>query len=480
MTEFFKNQFNMGIIFLASAVLLVFSMRLTAPSDLMDRDQQRPVAYILDVTKNGHWICQTDWNGDITSKPPMYTWIAAIFSLMCGGVSLFSIYLPCALSTIGCILIIYYLGNRYYGWSAGLFGGLMYLLSHLGVRQIAVARTDSLFSFTVALGALIAFYTWINGRSWTPFWIVCAVATLTKGPLGVILAALGLLAALWGHKEEDTPPLKGSYFTGLFFYFVITIGWFALAYWDMGQPVYDKIIGKELLGQSILRPADPFLKRFWKPTAYFITRYSPWCFFTLFGLYRIIKKPSKDTHTKCLERFLFSWFTIGLLIFSLAKHRRPDLIIPLLVPASIIGGREFGLLIKEKGSRYILALATGILLIFSSSFSWYYHVKRPKKRPVRQTVEMHRLANMISKKNTDSIPIYYVNTPFALQYKLGTMNLHKTYEETREILRRNEPSWVVIKKTEKTANLFERLPNELHQIIAWKSSLGEEFGVFSN
>jgi len=40
-----------------------------APPNLLDQDQERPAAYVLDVIKNGNWLCQRDWTGDITSKP---------------------------------------------------------------------------------------------------------------------------------------------------------------------------------------------------------------------------------------------------------------------------------------------------------------------------------------------------------------------------------------------------------------------------
>ncbi len=474
------NHYQMGILFLISAVLLVFTMRLCAPPDLMDRAQDRAVAYILDVTENGHWPCQLDWKGRISSKPPMYTWVAALFSLMLGKVCLFSIYLPCLLSTIGCVFIIYYLGSRYFGWSTGIYGGLMYLFSHLGVRQIALARTDALFSFTIALAALIAFNAWIKGSGWTIFWIVCAISTLTKGPLGPIIAGLGLLAAAWGRKEEDCPTLRGTHIPGICLFLVVTLGWFALAYWYMGKPVFDTMIGKELAGQSIGREAPPLYIRFWKPTGYVIARYAPWGILTFFGLYRIIRKPSREVETRSLERFLWCWFMGGLLIFSLAKHQRHDLVLPLLVPASVIGGRELTLLIKARTRRHVLLVATIIILIFSSIFTWYYHIKRPKKRVVRKTTEIRKLANLIAKKNTRNFPIDYVNTTFILQYYLGTMKIHRSLEEVEEILRAPEPRWVVIRRSEKSARLIDELASRFHRVLVWKDSLGERFYVLSN
>jgi len=76
-------------------------IRLTAPPNLLDQDQERPALYVLDATKNGHWLCQRDLSGDITSKPPLYTWLCALLTLANGRISLATLYLPCVLAGLG-------------------------------------------------------------------------------------------------------------------------------------------------------------------------------------------------------------------------------------------------------------------------------------------------------------------------------------------------------------------------------------------
>src|SRR5689334_19561555 len=78
--------------FLLVAVLgaALFALRLCAPPNLLDQDQENPAVYVLDAIKNGHWTIQHDLAGEICSKPPVYTWLAALVSLACGRVSLFS------------------------------------------------------------------------------------------------------------------------------------------------------------------------------------------------------------------------------------------------------------------------------------------------------------------------------------------------------------------------------------------------------
>jgi len=78
---------------------VALALRPTAPPNLLDQDQERPGTYVLDVVKNGNWLCQRDLNGEITSKPPLYACLAALVAFARGGVDEFALYLHETLST---------------------------------------------------------------------------------------------------------------------------------------------------------------------------------------------------------------------------------------------------------------------------------------------------------------------------------------------------------------------------------------------
>src|SRR5262245_7394638 len=117
----------------------LFAINVTGYPNLLD-NERRVGAYVLDVVQNGHWIVQHDANGDIASKPPMLTWLAALATLPFGRLNRFSIYLPSALATLGVAWIILGVGRARFGWIAGLLGALAYLLSYLADNQVATAR----------------------------------------------------------------------------------------------------------------------------------------------------------------------------------------------------------------------------------------------------------------------------------------------------------------------------------------------------
>src|SRR5436189_5449171 len=102
-----------GVLALA---LVMYVIRMTAPSDLADDyHQERAAAYVLDALINGHWICQYGAYGEVSSKPPMFTWLAAFASLPAGHATWFSLTLPGALATATIAALIFVVGSRFFG-----------------------------------------------------------------------------------------------------------------------------------------------------------------------------------------------------------------------------------------------------------------------------------------------------------------------------------------------------------------------------
>src|ERR1044071_1418316 len=84
---------------------LIFLIALTGYPSLMD-NERRVGAYVLDAVQNGNWVIQKDVTGDIASKPPLLTWIAAVATVCTGSLNRFAIYLPSALAVIGIALLL--------------------------------------------------------------------------------------------------------------------------------------------------------------------------------------------------------------------------------------------------------------------------------------------------------------------------------------------------------------------------------------
>ena len=270
--------------------ICMFGLRLAGPANLVSQDQERPAAYVLDVTKNGHWLCQRDLDGGITSKPPVWTWLSAVASLAWGRIGEFTLYLPGALAALGTAWLVYGAGKRFFGVRAGFMAAVAVLLTTAGYKQFGLARTDGVFTFTIAVSALLGFRAWQLRHGWIWFWMMSAVATLTKGPLGLILAAGGLLASGWEGAIHELKPVRGGHLSGIALFLLLTVGWLALSTWQLGSQVTDKLIREELLPQAIGKSDGHYPGTLlWQPCLYYLGRAAPWSVLTYFGLWQVWK-----------------------------------------------------------------------------------------------------------------------------------------------------------------------------------------------
>ncbi len=336
---------------LAGLWLALWVARLAPGDDLTIRDQQRQTAYILDAWSNGRWSSQADFRADVASKPPLYNWLGAAAVAVAGpGHLAFSA--PAALSTLVLTLLAWYWGRRLYGATVGLLAGFfVLLLPMVGGKMVAYIRTDGLFTALVALTAYTWWRHWEHRGGWWWPWFAATAATLTKGPLGLLLGSFGLLAVAWERVapsgavaagREERRALSRWWLAGLLGYLVVSGGWLWWAWSDWGRPLIDRMIFRELLGHAVASQDSSGVMgtQFWKPTLYLLWRTLPWCIFAVPALIRVFRQPEPRADLRRAERFLACWLLASLFIFSLGSHQRGDLVWPMVLPAAILAAHE--------------------------------------------------------------------------------------------------------------------------------------------
>lgn len=435
----------------------LFALRLAGPSDLMDNDQLRPAMYTLDILRHGNWIVQTDPRGDIASKPPMYPWLAALTAAAANlpdaartsHLAEWMLYLPCALAVLGTTLLIWVASRRVLGEPAGLFAAGAFLLSGYAAKHVALARTDALFCLTVTAGALLAWRAWESRRlsAWFGYWLAGTAATLTKGPLGVLLSAGGLLAALRSRERAGVSmrPVVLTNIAGGAVLVLIAGAWLLAAYAQGGPAVIDRLIGRELIGHAVSAGDNLPLVGFYKSPFYFLTRFAPWSVPACVGLWRVLARPAAEQRERRFERFLGCWFGVGLVVFSIAPHQRADLLLPIVPAAAILAGRELALL-RNRLPRFRPAWAiTLVAVVFLAIVAFdRLHLKR-RDPEVMRTQAVRDLARRLDSIPGGRPPIIDADGAFALQFFLG-IHQHRTgFEEAAWALTDEAPVLVVVK-----------------------------------
>jgi 4-amino-4-deoxy-L-arabinose transferase-like glycosyltransferase len=434
--------------------LALFALRLTAPSNFLEQDQERPAAYVLDIVKNGNWLCQRDLNGDVMSKPPFYNWLAALLALPAGRVTLFSLYAPGAAAALGTALLLFYTGRSPFGARASFFGALASMLTPAALKEFGLARTDGVFAFAVTAAALAGYQAWVAGKGWLWFWLLGAVATLTKGPLGLLLAALGFLACMWERKSGRRLPLKGSHLPGIALFLLIAGGWFLLAYHQVGKPLTDKFFGQELASAAVSEGGHRPGTLFYRPPLYYLGRAAPWSVLACLAVWRVWRRPALEPSERRLERFLCCWFLGGLFIFSTAPHQRADLLWPIMPAAALLAGREVERLraalahrtLQIRGRRWAAfdcAFGAFVALMLCG-YAFNYFGPQARTPIVRQTLAVKTLAAQLAREPGAAFPLWHTDDPMALQIYLNTWRPRISFERAAALLRGPAPAFVTV------------------------------------
>jgi 4-amino-4-deoxy-L-arabinose transferase-like glycosyltransferase len=161
-----------------------------------------------------------------------------------------------------------------------------------------------------------------------------AFATLAKGPVGFILPLLVCLVFL--SVQKDWKAIKAmKLFTGILLMLVVVLSWYVPAVLKGGS----SYLQATLLKHSIARYSEGFSKV--RPFYYYLytfpASFLPWAIFLPAAL---VYGRLRETVEKRKEYlFLFVWFAVIFLFFSVSKGKRALYLLPLFPSASILVGK---------------------------------------------------------------------------------------------------------------------------------------------
>lgn len=421
---------------------VLFAFRLAAPPSF-STNEWRLSAYALDALDNGRWLVQTDTLGELASKPPLLTWLAALAALPSGRVGPLALYWPSAAATALTACVLLHAGRAGAGWRAGFLAAATYLGSYGAFDQMRSARYDGLLTLPVALAAVFAWRAWRTGRGWTWFWLVAAAGTLVKGPLALVLSGTGLLAALWERRPVGSAATRGAHRLGVALYVLIAGGWLVLAWAQAGAPIVDKLFRRELVAHAV-GGIDEIPR--WRaaatlgPAWTLIGLYAPWCLAAVAGAVRALRRPAADAEARAFERFALCWLAGGVLMFSVAAHHNARLMYPVVPAAALLAGIELDRWSRRVPAAHLLAAATAVGLGLLALAALHPPLAGlPREQPA--TVAARDLARELD--GPGRFPLTYVDPGGALQVWLGTRRAVVSAERAARLLAGPAPAFVV-------------------------------------
>lgn len=290
------------------------------------------------MIEEGNWILPHDNGWIYTDKPPLFFWLISLFSLMLGSVSSFSARIPSVLAGIGTIYLTYMLALRSLGRRTAFLSCLVLTTSYLFFDKARTAQTDMLLTFLIVLSFYVFYLAQgerkMRKRYLVFFYLVLALATLTKGPVGFLIP-LGVVLLYLASIGEIKKAKELFPWEGILVFLLLVVGWITAAT-IAGKGEYS--IWATLNRHAVSRFTEGLHHH--RPFYYFLRTlpldFLPWTLFFPSAFALSIKR------LRSVERrevsFLLCWFFFVFVFFSFSQEKRNLYLLPLFPAASIMVG----------------------------------------------------------------------------------------------------------------------------------------------
>jgi len=326
------------ILVLIALCLLLFFFRL-GRRDLHSSHEARAAQNAQYMLSRGDWAIPKLFNDRLDlQKPPLFYWIVASLGWLHDGiVNPWIVRLPSAVSALGCVLVVFFVGLRLGNLRTGFLAGLLLATSLHFTWLARVGRIDMPFTFALTLaiaGMLLARQRSAESRTglgWSALsYVALACAMLLKGPLALVLFVLWQ-ATHWfltrGSRDSASQPARSTWWWGYPLVFLLVSPWFVWANWKTDNRLFEVFFWYHNVQRGLGGSENLASHPFW----YYIPRLAvdllPWSLILPWALWRY-RRTDKSERGE-IARLGLAWFSVFFAFFSLMSFKRADYLLPL-------------------------------------------------------------------------------------------------------------------------------------------------------
>jgi 4-amino-4-deoxy-L-arabinose transferase-like glycosyltransferase len=300
---------------------------------LLGPDEPRYARVAIEMHRSGDLVTPRLQGEPWLEKPVLYYWLASAAYALLGETEL-AARLPSAVAAVFFVGVTALVAARLYGAQAGLHAGFVLGTSLLTFAYGRAAAMDLLLAacVTAALGLFALRFLGSAGPLAIPAaHVFLALATLAKGPIGVLLP--GLVIVVFAALRRDPRVLKETLApAGLIAFAVVALPWYALVYAAHGRDFVDVFF----LNHNLQRFTST-IHNHPGPVYYYV----PVLIGGLFPWSGLIAPGVAGLRPRLrpADLFVLLWLLLPLLFFSAAASKLPGYILPCLPPLAIGMGR---------------------------------------------------------------------------------------------------------------------------------------------
>ena len=323
-------------LWLITILAIVMLIPFLGLSDFNTKGEPREAVVAYTMLEHGNWILPINNGGDIPYKPPFFHWCIAFFSLFIGYVNEFTSRLPSAVSLVLMTIggFVFYAKRK--DTQISLIAAILTLTAFEVHRAGINCRVD-MVNTAFMVGAMYLLYRWWEkGKHQLPWLAILCMsgATLTKGPVGIILPCFVMGVFMLTQRENFWGIVWRMALTALLS-LIIPFCWYYAAYLQGGgeflrlvkEENIDRFMGK-MAYESHENPA-------WYNLLTLVMGWAPYTLLLLFSLFILPWK--KFSKTRFLENAkkatplqVFTWlaFLLVLFFYCIPKSKRSVYLLP--------------------------------------------------------------------------------------------------------------------------------------------------------
>jgi len=320
------------IIILAIVMMIPF----LGLSDFNTKGEPREAVVAYTMLEHGNWILPINNGGDIPYKPPFFHWCIAFFSLIAGHVNEYTSRLPSAVSLVLMTIggFVFYAKRK--DTQTSLIAAILTLTAFEVHRAGMNCRVDMVNS-AFMVGALYLLYRWWEkGKHQLPWLAILCMsgATLTKGPVGIILPCFVMGVFMLTQRENFWGIVWRMALTALLS-LIIPFCWYYAAYLQ-GDDEFLRLVKEENIDRFMGKMAyESHENPAWYNLLTLVMGWAPYTLLLLFSLFILPWK--KFSKTRFLENAkkatplqVFTWlaFLLVLFFYCIPKSKRSVYLLP--------------------------------------------------------------------------------------------------------------------------------------------------------
>ncbi len=350
---------------------------------LTDPDEVFYAQTAKEMVKRGEWLTPYLYDEPQFEKPIFFYWLVEL-SYIIFGVNEYAARFPSAIFAILLLIITYFLGKLLFNKRVGLFAALILATNIEYIMLSRACVTDMVLGTFIILGFLFFLYGHMREKLY--FYILSSVsfalATLTKGPIGILLPALIAILYFFIIKEFDIFKKPAIILWTIFAFLIVALPWYILMYKLHGNKFVDAFFGFHNIVR-FLEPEHKTGSQFYYYIPVVFGGFFPWSAFLPFGIWRIfrncIEHRTDDVVKKRHSIFILLWLLVIFIFFSLSSTKLVTYIFPAFGSLALIVALMWDDFLKPdaagivtKGARYSYYLL--LVIIFFGAIGLYIFI----------------------------------------------------------------------------------------------------------